>query len=285
MSSWKPFKQQIRRKKPIPKKLVIHKPIYFLHIMKCGGTSIDSLMNNLVRQGKIKRYIGNQHYDYSYIASKGIPRVNIEFITILRNPVSRAVSNFYFSKTGKWTKDFIMRKQTFSEYIRDEKSMKQYRAAIRDGEGGYNWLAGVHPGVSWVLTDKKNRKGGYNWLAGVHPGVSWVLTDKKNRKKKDELLKNKKECLLVAARNLDKTLWFGLLEDIPRSMELLKHTFKLKTIPKLPRRNKNNYPKLPKEDIKLVEKHLEGDIWLYNYAKLLFEARWNYYKSTSTNNI
>ena len=255
MSSWKPFKQQIRRKKPIPKKLVIHKPIYFLHIMKCGGTSIDSLMNNLVRQGKIKRYIGNQHYDYSYIASKGIPRVNIEFITILRNPVSRAVSNFYFSKTGKWTKDFIMRKQTFSEYIRDEKSMKQYRAAIRDGEGGYNWLAGVHPGVSWVLTDKKNRK------------------------KKDQLLKNKKECLLIAARNLDKTLWFGLLEDIPRSMELLKHTFKLKTIPKLPRRNKNNYPKLPKEDIKLVEKHLEGDIWLYNYAKLLFEARWNYYKN------
>ena len=223
--------------------------------MKCGGTSIDSLMNNLVRQGKIKRYIGNQHYDYSYIASKGIPRVNIEFITILRNPVSRAVSNFYFSKTGKWTKDFIMRKQTFSEYIRDEKSMKQYRAAIRDGEGGYNWLAGVHPGVSWVLTDKKNRK------------------------KKDELLKNKKECLLLAARNLDKTLWFGLLEDIPRSMELLKHTFKLKTIPKLPRRNKNNYPKLPKEDIKLVEKHLDGDIWLYNYAKLLFEARWNYYKN------
>lgn len=254
MSSWKPYKQEIR-KRPLIKKRVFQKPIYFLHIMKCGGTSIDLLMNNLVRQGKIRRYIGNKHYDYSYIASRGIPRVNIEFITILRNPVSRAVSNFYFSKTGKWTKDFIMRKQTFSEYIRDEKSMKQYKAAIRDGEGGYNWLAGVHPGVNWVLTDKKNRK------------------------KKDELLKNKKECLLLAARNLDKTLWFGLLEDIPRSMELLKHSLKLKSIPNLPMKNKNNYPKLPKEDIQLVEKHLEGDIWLYNYAKLLFEARWNHYKN------
>jgi len=29
---------------------------------------------------------------------------------------------------------------------------------------------------------------------------------------------------------------------------------------------------------KIVEKYLEGDIWLYNYSKLLFEARWNEYK-------
>ena len=27
-----------------------------------------TLLHDLVRQGKIKRYIGNQHYDYSYIA-------------------------------------------------------------------------------------------------------------------------------------------------------------------------------------------------------------------------
>ena len=232
----------------------ITKPIYFLHIMKCGGTSIDSLMSKLVEEKIIGRYIGHKHFDYSYINSKEVPSVDIEFITMLRDPVSRAVSNFYFSKTGKWTNNFIMRNQTFSEYIRDDKSMKQYRPALRDGEGGYFWLSGVHPGVNWVLTSKKNK---------VY---------------KNNLINNKKKCLTIAAKNLDKTLWFGLMEDIPRSMELLKHIFGLKIIPKLPNKNKNKYNNITEDDKKIVEEHLKGDIWLYKYSKLLFEARWNKYK-------
>ena len=90
--------------------------------------------------------------------------------------------------------------------------------------------------------------------------------------------KEKKECLIIAARNLDKSLWFGLLEDVPRSMELLKYNLKLEDTPKLLKKNKNNYKSISDEDVKIVEKYLEGDIWLYNYSKLLFEARWNEYK-------
>jgi len=227
--------------------------IYFLHIGKCGGTSIDHLINQFAEKVG-RKYIGFKHFDYSYISSNGTINIDIDFITMLRNPVVRAVSQFYFSKKLDWTKGLIMKNQSFYEHIRDDESMKQYTQALTDGESGSWWLSGV-------------------WKSG-----SWVLTDGKDSAYKERLRKEKKECLIIAARNLDKSLWFGLLEDVPRSMELLKYNLKLEDTPKLLKKNTNNYKSISDEDVKIVEKYLEGDIWLYNYSKLLFEARWNEYK-------
>lgn len=82
---------------------------------------------------KLIKYIGFKHFDYSYIASKGTPQKDIDFVTILRHPVSRAYSQFYYSQTLTWTKGLLMRKQTFSEHIRDIESIRQYYQALVDG--------------------------------------------------------------------------------------------------------------------------------------------------------
>ena len=227
--------------------------IYFLHIGKCGGTSFDFLMKNLCKKINVK-YIGFKHFDYSYIESKGTPGIDINFVTILRHPVSRAKSQFHFSKDLKWTKGLMMKNETFSEHIRNKDSIKEYYQALADGESGYWWLSGIHQ-------------------------YSWVLKDNFKKEYKKMLLNDKKKALIQAAKNLDKTLWFGILEDMPRSMILLKHELGLKTIPILPKSNvTKKYDPITNEDRIIVEEYLKGDIWLYNYALLLFEARWNAYK-------
>ena len=229
--------------------------IYFLHIAKCGGSSFDILMKKLCDQINVK-YFGFKHFDYSYIESKGTPQIDIDFVTILRHAVSRAYSQFHYSKIPQmtWTKRLLMNKQTFSEHIRDKESIKQYYQALTDGESGYWWLSGIHQ-------------------------MNWVLIDDTNKEYKDTLMKDKKKALIQAAHNLDKTLWFGILEDIPRSMELLKHSLGLTEIPELLKKNVTpKYEPIKQDDIKIVEEYLKGDIWLYKYSLLLFEARWNSYK-------
>lgn len=233
--------------------LTSEKKIYFLHIGKCGGTSFDLMMKEVCREINVK-YIGFCHFDYSYIETEGTPQKDIDFVTILRHPVSRAYSQFHFSQTLDWTKGLLMRNQTFSEHIRDKESIKEYSQALADGESGFWWLCGIHPG-------------------------NWVLSDDTNQEYKSTLLKDKKERLILAARNLDKTIWFGILEDTQRSMELLKHTLGLERIPDLPKRNvTKKYQPIRQDDIEIVEEYLKGDIWLYKYSLLLFEARWDAYK-------
>lgn len=77
-------------------------------------------------------------------------------------------------------------------------------------------------------------------------------------------------------------MWFGILEDLLRSMEILKHSLGLKELPELPKRNvTKKYEPIKQDDKKIVEEYLKGDIWLNKYSLLLFEARWSAYKGNS----
>ena len=268
-------------------------PIYFLHVGKAGGTSIDDLVLSIL-QCERKMYIGDLHYDWSYIQQRELPRIqsvglrrhqhqhqhqfydensdnvddddisnDVDVITFLRHPVSRAISQFHFSKKLKWAKkaNATFLHQTFDEYINDPN--KEWFQPIADGESGTDFLAGIFP------TEKGH----------------WVASDRKETRRKVYLRQNKTAACLLAAQRLEATTWFGLLEDIDRSMLLLQFTLGLPTTPVLPKSNTGDsspghHPPQPppsRETLRKVEKYLPKDLWLYEYATRLFEARWNYF--------
>lgn len=248
-------------------------PIYFLHIGKAGGTSIDRLMKHY---GKIahtsKEYIGFEHFDWSYIqmdvmenfltqpiALEDVERLDVshiaDVITFLRNPVSRSVSQFYYSKTLKWSRkanaSFIS--QTLEEYVHDPN--KTWFQPLNDGEGGVDFLSGIFKANSWVMSDN-------------------IESDAK-----EYLRRNKTAACLLSAERLEQTVWFGLLEDVDRSMKLLQISMGLAEVPELLKKNtaKIHYPAPSNETKKEIERLLPKDMWLYAFAKRLFEARWNYF--------
>ncbi len=264
-------------------------PVYFVRVGKTGSTSMDKLMPKLLEESG-RKYIGGNHFDWSFVqihereraamshtdgnidADDGYNRseydvsANADVITFLRHPLSRAASQFYFSKGLPWAKRAKARfvQQTFNEWIINPGNFSQ---PISDGEGGVRYLAGIF---------KVHKK-----------GDGWVKTDRLNTDYKEYLRQNKTAACLRAAERLDQTAWFGLLEDADRSMKLLQLTLDLDDVPAMPKHNKGRYgkddPKPSAEAIGIVSKHIPQDLWLYEYATRLFEARWEYFASLNEN--
>jgi hypothetical protein len=118
-------------------------------------------------------------------------------------------------------------------------------------------------------------------LAGTeHVDTDWILTSKKDELLLHHLRQNKTALCLRAAARLHQTVWFGILEDLPRSMELLEHTFGV-PLDDFPTKNQNVHSAPSSEAQEKLRSMLPMDIWLYDYAKLLFEARWDYFVAGS----
>ena len=173
-------------------------PVVFLHIGKAGGTSFDVMMKKI----KTFPYVGTKHFDWSYIDHH---HPTGKVVTILRDPVSRSISHFSFMKTLSWTKGMTIRSQSLSEFLNDKISMMSARGAWQDGQAAVSWLTGTHVGFGWV---KK----------GPNPPSKEALE-----------LKNLQfeEILNLAADRIDNIFWFGLLEDMDRSLELLTYQLRL----------------------------------------------------------
>ena len=233
-------------------------PIYFLHVPKTGGTSMDSFMGELSRKLK-RKYRGNKHYDWSYILQtyggrddRGAKEIDV--VTLLREPVSRAVSSFHFAKTLDFSKDWAFRNQTLDEYLDGDMPWD----GLQDGQGGVFWLSGTMD-TRW----------------------DWCRTDNKDIDLVNRLREDRKSLALRAANRLQQTAWFGFLEDLPRSLKLLQHTVGLEGKEDLsdsfPMHNTNKHSTPEGETEKKMRSMIPMDAWLYDYAKLLFEARWEYY--------
>lgn len=304
-----------------PRKMVdTSNPIYFIHMGKAGGTSIDRLFlsrnKKQMRNGTLERpatpftqhlndmkkvYIGDSHFDWSYIQELQQMRAwnkkhserfsiqelknvvknqapafyresgyddlyredfdvlnNADVITFLRHPVSRAVSQFHYSKALPWAKkdNMTFMHQSFEEYLDDPN--KTWTQPIADGESGVDFLAGI-----------------FETEAG-----SWIETDHRETQLKRHLRQNKTAACLFAAQRLENTTWFGIMEDIERSMKLLQITLGLKEVPILAQANaqRGQNKSLPsKEMVEKIRKYVPKDLWLYEYAQRLFESRWEYF--------
>ena len=82
------------------------------------------------------KYVGFLHFDWSYIEEK-FPDEQI--VTLLREPVSRAVSHFDFMKSLSWTKGLPIRSQNMSQFLKDPVSMLDCRGLWQDGQVKIKW--------------------------------------------------------------------------------------------------------------------------------------------------
>ena len=293
------------------------RPVYFVHVGKTGGTSVDDLMTRILKCDS-RAYVGNAHYDWSFVRHRERLRrrtyaigdadddeyretfhphddgddgvaSGADVITFLRHPVSRAYSQFEYSKSLPWARksNASFLHQTFDEYLDDPS--RTWTQPIADGESGSDFLAGIFP---------------------PEDGGGWVLTDGKETSAKARLRANRTAAALLAARNLEKTAWFGLLEDVGRSMEMLGATLGLGYVPVFPMTNSAHHHHHHHDDgqhlrqssrdieerearmgevggdgggapygvdtIEKIARYLPKDLWLYEYATRLFDARYSY---------
>ena len=229
--------------------------LIFIHIGKAGGTSFAAMMAKEL--GKTDFY-GAKHFDWTYVEEEYPAE---EVMTLFREPVSRTISHFNFMKKLSWTKGMKIKEQSFDQFLEDKSSMMEFRGCWQDGQAGVSWLTGTHI-AEWV---KK----------GEHA--------EKDPDTLERVFFDYEKQLTEAADKIDKMFWFGILEDLDRSLELL--AFQLdKPVNRLRKITNQNLhkiePSLPSEkSTKFLRDLMPQDIWLYDYAKRVFEARWIFYKT------
>ena len=130
-----------------------HESMAFMHIGKNGGTSFRAGLTKakhdngcrLKSQGGVARQekhpcpgqvpcVCNRHYDWTVIDDLKRRGVRVAPVTLLRDPVKRANSHFYFAKTLPWTKKAAIRNQSLKQYLSDPQSMLDTRDVWQDGQ-------------------------------------------------------------------------------------------------------------------------------------------------------
>lgn len=112
-------------------------PFVFIHVVKNGGQSFDHVISRIVRTYRAK-YIGYDHFDWSMVA-----KTNQDYIAILlRHPVERLISLFYFTKTLDRTRGSPLRTISLHDYLKDYQFMLNTRGMWTDGTAAADWLIG-----------------------------------------------------------------------------------------------------------------------------------------------
>ena len=222
-------------------------PFVFLHIVKNGGTSFEVTIEPIVKDLG-GHYVGHGHFDWSYIETLKHPDVAV----LLRDPVARAVSQFHFAQ--KRMKGHPFQYVSLSKYIRDPHMMLKARDIWQDGQAAAMWLTGTHVG-SWV---------------GIEPDQ---IPERESR-----FLNHTSICSQAVLR-LKEILWFGFLDDQERSFEMLQWQLGYDKKIRLAHRNKTPHADITSEHKAILESLMPIDLWIYEYAKTLFDARWELYKN------
>jgi hypothetical protein len=255
-----------------------NRTMMFLHIGKNGGTSFDPVGSKVASESQYN-YYGNRHFDWNEIEYKGQVGKDVEVVLFLRHPVSRAFSHFNFYKKQSFTKGMKIRSQNLKSYLfdGDKQNLLDTRDIWQDGQAAVSWLTGTHI-------------------------ANWVGCPKDQVDARERRALNATAMCYLAAERLQQVKWFGILEDLGRSMELLQHEFNLTDIPKMghsngahasgranlkampimPHNNKTHNKgnsKATAEEAEALESLMPQDLWLYEYGKRLFEARWEEYKT------
>ena len=240
------------------------RPLVFLHIKHSGGTSFVTTVKPVMK--KLKGvFVSAKHFDWTKEKSaKNVPKSDI--MLFLRHPVDRAISEFYYTKSYPWREKRPVQGQNLSSYLSDYKEMLETRYIWQDGRAGVSWLTGT-------MLDK--------WAIGNRSQISDSEIEKR-----EILSLNIVRMCMRAAKRLRQTFWFGLLDDPERSLELL--SFQLKYPGQIKMRNvnpgnyKRNHETVDSIDSGVrekIRKLMPVDMWLYQYSKLLFEARWGLFKT------
>jgi len=92
---------------------------------------------------------------------------------------------------------------------------------------------------------------------------------------------NSTKVLKRAAERLENIFWFGILEEMDKSMKLLRFQIGFHSNLKMPHKRKNEHlnHSSSQEIDKMIESLIPMDMWLYEFGKRLFQARWNFFKT------
>jgi hypothetical protein len=228
-------------------------PIYFLHIAKAGGTSIAQVLRESVRHNKnftLRTWLDvDKHFDWSFIVMQGgVVQKTLEVVSFVRDPISRAVSEFYYGQTLPWTRNSPMRKWTLEQFLHNESTMATDRQVVMDGEGLAWWFCGAFHSGGWIRTGRDTE------LKRV------VRTDRR-------------KCASKAIDNLRQTMWFGVMERIQDSMALLQVALRLPTVPVMRHANARAHPKPSRASIEALQRLIPMDVYVYDAALRLFDQR------------
>ena len=126
----------------------------FIHIVKSGGTSFEStisLTEDDCRLRCVDKHAGQLtssrdricpsllpvlcgHFDWSTIDDLEQVGNQVAPIVLLRDPIKRVVSHFFYAQRRKEMRNNTMTNQTFSEFLQDLESMMQSRQVWFDGQ-------------------------------------------------------------------------------------------------------------------------------------------------------
>ena len=270
-------------KRPLRKWNQKEEVLSFLHISKCGGTSMKASL----REAKLKngcnlscqdprKAMEDQnktcplqtctgHFDWTRIRNLNKTGVKTAPIIIIRNPIETFLSNFYFTKfrlarnLSEAHKE--IKNMSVAEYLNNPDVMWKTRSLWYDGTAATSWLAGTNLD-SYV--------------------VGKLGSEEVSRR--DLVSANWTYMLNTAIENLHKCLWVGILDEIDRSFEMLKYQTGLEM--KMQRLNarfsngrNNSYPKLNPFQEDFLKKLMPMDMFVYEYAKQLHDFRWVIYKN------
>ena len=257
-------------------KLVSNDLIIFSHIPKTAGSTINkiieanydnkSIFNFYVRKQpentSMKNWIDDFNRRFKISGNRSNPKMlrghfglgihefldidSCTYISVLRNPIDRIISNYYYFARPESESKMITDNMTFESFLKDKK---------------------------YIIAD--------NYQTRFLSGLGWQRRSYVNDIYDDKYILRYGHCteemLEVAKKNLDKYVLFGLQSRFFESLNLFKNVLNWKKVNFNTRINVNQrkpkYETIDRELVRKIEEENQFDMKLYGYAEEIFDRQ------------
>jgi len=248
--------------------------LYFLHIPKTAGISFYNVVANYFDPKDLRPNKNDPHFNpktkkafsryrffrghFGYGIYKSLPKKPV-YITILRNPIERVLSQFGQSQSSQYKIEYpkSSSEKSFTEIIKDPKEKLEY-SNIQTRFIGSDLD---------VLSELKKLKN-----SCVKVNRRRFMETTKPSESDEQLLKNAKQ-------RLADFPFVGITEKFEESMYLLYYIFGWKPMPTIPKLNigsdRLKPEDLPKETFSSILECTKFDNELYEFGLKIFEKHYN----------